>query len=132
MAVAIKRILIIGRDIEDAGKLASLLANSNYQVTVVKNENEVLGSVEGGDVDLVIADHDREFINGINLTRQIKQANSNTRVVMVSRLLDLETYLQIMNEGCFDCLELPTKAEEVLRVVESALTCVAEANSGLN
>jgi len=132
MAVAVKHILLVGRDTEDANKLARLLAKSNYQVTVVEDENEALGTVLERDVDLVITDHDNEFIDGIHLTRQLKQANTEVKIVMVSRLLDLDTYLRVMNEGCYDCLEAPFKTEELLRVVENALHRAAEIRSGLN
>jgi len=132
MAVAVKHILIVGRDTEDANQLAHLLAQSRYEVTVVDDPSEALGAVLERGVDLVITDHDNEFIDGVHLTRQLRQANNEVKIVMVSRLLDLDTYLRVMNEGCYDCLEAPCKAEDLLRVVGNALNRAAEVQSGLN
>jgi len=132
MEVAIKRILIVGRDSEDSSRLARLLTHSKYHVTVVEDQNTAVGAVQAGDVDLVITDHDNKSINGVNLVKQLKQANTDIRVVMVSRLLDLETYLDVMNEGCYDCLEAPCKVEDVLRVVERAFEKAAAMQTGMN
>lgn len=134
MADTPKRILIVGRDSEDSGRLARLLSNSNsnYQVSVAEDEANALCTIQEGLVDLVITDHDNKSINGIHLTQRVVQSNAKVKVVMVSRLLDLDTYLQVMNEGCYDCVEAPYKVEDVLRVVQCALNRAAGVHSGLN
>lgn len=132
MADTPKRILIVGRDSEDSSRLASLLTNSHYQVSVAEDEANALCTIQEGLVDLVITDHDNESLNGIHLTQQVVQTNAKVKVVMVSRLLDLDTYLQVMNEGCYDCLEAPCKVEDVLRVVERAFEKAAAMQTGMN
>lgn len=128
MTVATKHILVVGRDSDDAARLARMLEESNYDVTLASDPALALESVQGGGVDLVITDHDEESINGINLLLALKQINPGVKVVMVSRLMDLDTYLKVMNLGCEDALEMPFQVSEMLRVVENALKATSDWN----
>ena len=131
MADTRKRILIVESNPHDAQKLAGILADCDYQVTLADNRNLALKTAGEGSVDMVIADHDRH-INGIDLTREIKRTNADVKVVMMSDTLDLDTYLKVMNHGCDDCLEKSCKKEELLRVVGCVMKHRVEAHSGMN
>lgn len=132
MADAQRRILIVGRDEHDAKKLAHILQHSNYEVAVSDDQYGAVKTANEGAVDMIIAEHDREYIDGIELLRRLKQANSDVKVIMLSRLLDMDTYLNVMNQGCDDCLEKSCDREEVLRVVECVLKRRVETQSGVN
>ena len=131
MADAQKRILIVGHDTHDSQRLAHLLKNYDYQVIVSNSRSVALKSAGKGEVDMVIADHDRD-VNGVDLASELKRTNAGVKVVMRSNLLDLETYLEVMNHGCDDCLEKSCPQEELLRVVGCVLKSRVEAQSGVN
>ena len=131
MADAQKRILIVGHDTHDSRRLAHFLENYDYQVVVSNSWSVALKSAGNGKVDMVIADHDRD-VNGVNLARELKRTNAGIKIVMRSNLLDLETYLKVMNHGCDDCLEKSCTQEELLRVVGCVLKNRVEAHSGVN
>ena len=131
MADAQKRILIVGSNSHDTRRLAGFLADCDDQVTLADDRNLALKTVNEGSVDMVIADHDRR-INGIDLVGELKRVNTDVKVVMLSDMLDLDTYLEVMNHGCDDCLEKSCEKEELLRVVGSVLKHHVEAHSGMN
>ena len=130
MAAPRTRIMIVDADAEHGARLAKLLRDQNYDVETTRSCDDVLYSAAKGKFDLVLTDHSRPEIDGIELTRKVKSTGRDVKVVFFSNALDLDMYIQEMNCGAEDCLEKPCRPEEVLRVIETSLHRKVDAQGG--
>ena len=116
---AMKRSVVIVDSDESHGlRLASALRKRNFHVRLTDNPNQAISEAERGGIDFVLTDHKMPRINGIELTRRLKNRNADVGVLFFSQDLDLEMYIEEMNCGAEDCLEKPCDTRDVLRVLE--------------
>ncbi len=120
-----KTILIIDSDSRHSANLAGILQKKGYQVRRAWDPDEAVESALHGGVELVLTDHNAPAIDGIGLTRKLKNAGRGVHVIFFSESLDLDMYLAAMNNGAEDCLEKPCKPDELLRAVESSFRAPA-------
>jgi chemosensory pili system protein ChpA (sensor histidine kinase/response regulator) len=81
-----KRVLVVDDALSVRKALAQLLEDSGYQVQMARDGFEALDCLQRGPVDLVLTDLEMPNLNGLDLTRRLRQEErtATTPVMMIT------------------------------------------------
>ncbi len=115
------RILIV----EDESRLAELIANrlkkEKYTVDISIDGEEGLYNALNDIYDLIILDIMLPKVNGIDILKEIKKNNINSKVIMLTAKSELEDKLLGFNEGANDYITKPFHIDELVARVNASL-----------
>jgi len=94
-----------------------LLLRSGYAVKSFLNYPEAEGCLEHEDFDFVILNQGGPVFEAHRLVALVLARNRNTPVVVVTRCLEMKSYLEAMQLGAADYLEKPVTPAEFERTV---------------
>jgi two-component system nitrogen regulation response regulator GlnG len=137
MSAANARILIA--DDEDSLRwvLEKGLRQAGHEVTSVKDGEEALRAVEAEPFDLVFLDVRMPGLDGLTVLGRLRERRADATVVVMTAHGTMDTAIQAMQRGAYDYLAKPFDLDEVLLLVERALTArrltqeVTQLKSGL-
>jgi PAS domain S-box-containing protein/putative nucleotidyltransferase with HDIG domain len=128
-----KRILIVGDNLTQAGKLKDLLQKYGYWATVATNGKEGLAAAHEHKPDLIISDIVMPGMDGYEMCQAIKHdgALKDIPVMLLTVLSDTEDVIKALRAGVDYYLTRPYYENHLLSQVESALAKpVRQANNG--
>ncbi len=103
--------------------LGSLLERrGGYSVTLCRDGAEGMKALTSSTFDLVLLDLFLPDTDGITLLRQIKLGDPQREVIMMTAHGSVETAVEAMRTGAFHYLTKPFQNDEVILLVETALT----------
>jgi len=102
--------------------LEILLTREGYRVSLAANGLEALKLVQRSRFDLVITDLKLPGMDGIEITRKIKEQFPETEVMVITAFGSTESAVEAMKAGACDYLEKPFKVEEVKHRVSNNLS----------
>src|SRR5262249_21325257 len=95
---------------------------AGYHVTAVKDGTAALAQVEAEPFDLVLLDVRMPGIDGLTLLKQGRERRPEAQRVIMTAPGTMETAIQAMQEGAYDCVAKPFDLDEALLLAERALT----------
>lgn len=111
--------------VEDEQKVAAFickgLEEQNYKIKMAKNGEEARRLASAENFDLFIMDIMLPDINGIELCRQIRIADSQTPILMLSALDQVQNKVAGLKAGADDYLIKPFHFSELLARIEALL-----------
>lgn len=111
--------------VEDEKKLADTLSKGltelNYEVQTAYDGNIALKLFNAGKFDLVITDINLPGLNGLELTKQIRNRNMHTPVIMLTALHTTDDKIEGFNAGADDYLAKPFEFKELLARIRAIL-----------
>jgi DNA-binding NtrC family response regulator len=102
--------------------LETILGRADYTVSSAASGEEALAILEQQDIDLLLCDVKMPKMDGLSVLRRVKSDDEGCVVVMISGHSDVTVAVAAMKEGAFDYLVKPLRRDEVLRVVQKALS----------
>jgi two-component system response regulator PilR (NtrC family) len=103
--------------------LATLLQRrSGHLVQLAKDGAEARAKLTHSEIDLVLVDLFLPDTDGIELLRTIKAQDPTREVIMMTAHGSVETAVEAMKAGAFHYLSKPFQNDEVVLLVETALT----------
>lgn len=102
--------------------LSDFLDLEGYKIHVSASAEEALTEISRQSFDLVITDLKMPGMSGIELLAQIQNSNPQTVVIIMTGFGTVETALSAMKKGAYDYVLKPFKVEEVVTVIERALS----------
>lgn len=110
--------ILVAEDDRNANKLiAAVLRKDNHEVLSAKDGQEALDILETEHVDLIVSDIMMPRINGVELVHQLREANWDTPILILTARQDAETLHDSFLAGVDDYLTKPADMKElVLRV----------------
>jgi len=102
--------------------LTQALTRLGHEVRTTGTASTLWNWVEAGDGDLVITDVVMPDENGLDLIPRIKRVRPDLRVVVMSAQNTLMTAVKATEVGAFEYLPKPFDLNELIRVVQRALT----------
>jgi DNA-binding response OmpR family regulator len=105
---------------EDQRLLSSIFSHSNWDLRIVPTRGEAAEYLRRHDVPVVIC----ELILPDGRWRDVADdavlSGADTRFLVTSRCADDRLWCEVLDEGAFDCLGKPFRAQEVFRLVSLA------------
>jgi two-component system response regulator PilR (NtrC family) len=101
--------------------LSQLLTSEGYEVEVSAAGDEGLQKCAVQPPDLVLLDLLMPGLDGIEVLRRLKAANSRALVIIITAYASVESAIEAMKIGAFDYVQKPFKHEELLLTIERAL-----------
>jgi DNA-binding NtrC family response regulator len=102
--------------------LGSLLTEAGYQVTLARDGAEGLALARKGAFEAAIVDVMLPEMGGLEVLDELKKADSDLVVLMITAFASVETAITAMKKGAFDYVAKPFKHEEVLHILRNGLT----------
>jgi DNA-binding NtrC family response regulator len=114
-------ILIVDDEPPDCELLAEVLSTGGHQTTSAYNGKDAIEYAKKTFFDIAICDIRMPEMDGLALLRNFKSLTPKTFVILMTAFGSLETAIEAMREGAFDCLSKPFRIEEIKSVVERVL-----------
>ncbi len=117
-----KNILLIDDDLNHLAVLAVALVESGYWV-IPKMDAESATAIarENVSIDLIILNYDMPGLDVPSFMLMLGVSMPNVPVIVFTGCGNLDTYLKVMSLGAFEYMNEPVIAEELKRVVDTAL-----------
>lgn len=114
------RILVVDDEIQITRVLRAALQSNGYEVVTASNGVEAMTTYLDKTPDLVITDLSMPEMNGVELTREIRQRGS-TPIIVVSVRNQERAKIQALDEGADDYITKPFGIQELLARVRVQL-----------
>jgi DNA-binding NtrC family response regulator len=115
------RILVVDDDAAIRATLAEHLEDEGYAVQSVESAEQALNRIAESDPALVITDVRMPGMDGIELTRHVREKSPETHVVVITAHEDMETAVGAMRAGAYDLLVKPLDLPHLEMVIERCL-----------
>ena len=101
--------------------LERTLTREGYRVVLASDGRAALERLQGGGVDLVLADLKMPGLTGLELLRAAKVAAPDVDVIMLTAFGTVEEAVKAMKDGAYDFLTKPFQRSQLLRLIRLAL-----------
>jgi two-component system NtrC family response regulator len=115
------RILIVEDEQDMLFGLQKILSKQGHNVEIAETGTIGLKKVEESFFDVVITDLKMPGVDGIELLRKIKEAHSDTMVIVITGYGSVESAVEAMKLGAYDYITKPFDAGHIKMVVRKAL-----------
>ena len=115
------KLLVVG---EDVGLLASrraFLESLGYQVLVCSSYEQAIRSLRSEILDFVLLSQESPKLDWRSVLQQAIAVDRRTPVLVVTRNVDMRSYLDAIQLGAVDYVAEPLTASEVARLIEGHL-----------
>ena len=109
---------------QDAMRESLVIAfkDEGYQVEGVASGEEAIQRLNSNNVyDLVVTDLKMKKVDGLEVLKAVKNANSSTEVVLITAYGTISTAVQAIRDGAYDYVTKPFRHQEILKVAKKAL-----------
>jgi two-component system, NtrC family, response regulator PilR len=115
------KILIVDDEASMLDFLSLLFAGEGYDVETARSAEAARRSFGGKRYDLVLCDILMPDGNGLDLLKEIKGADSNAAVIMMTAYTSTKSAIEAMKLGAYDYVSKPFDVEELKIVAQKAL-----------
>ena len=115
------RLLIIDDEENLLQVLSLLFAEQGYEVTATPSLRQAREALDQHDFDLVLCDIMMPEGSGLDLLKEIREADADASVIMITASTSTETAVAAMKLGAYDYVSKPFDVEELKLLVEKAL-----------
>ena len=122
------KILVVEDDKNLRKLIVTCLEKANYTVFDTKNGEEALELMDRQYVDLIVADIMMPEMNGYELIKELRDANYNTPILIITAKEDIEDKRVGFSLGADDYMVKPINIDELIMRVKSLLKRSNQAN----
>jgi CheY-like chemotaxis protein len=112
------RILIVDDNEDFRSVLASALRSHGYLTSEAADGQEALQTLTTTDTDMAIVDLDMPKLNGLALSKKVKEAAPDYPIVMVTGYAQFYSAAEILSVGVDAFLQKPVSMEKLLEVIQ--------------
>jgi DNA-binding response OmpR family regulator len=115
------KLLLVCEDAKDLGDFCTRLKQHGYETSCSSSYAEGASSVDQQAFDLVIVSQGSPAFEGREVLERAIERDRGTRVLVITRTIDMSSYLEAMQLGAADYLEKPTTPPDILGLVRMHL-----------
>jgi two-component system, NtrC family, response regulator AtoC len=115
------RVLVVDDDELILGSLARLFKARGMTVRTASTAEEGLGEARGGGFDLILMDINLGPRSGLDVVRQLREAQVKSEVVMMTAYASVDTAVSALRLGATDYIIKPFEPDQILRVTDRLL-----------
>lgn len=119
-------ILLVEDDFAFAQILEGFLIKNKHSVEHKQTVKEARKLLQASHYDLILLDYRLPDGNGLELVEQLKSEQVRTPVIMMTSFHDVRTAVRAIRGGVFDYITKPVNPDELLMVLNEALSKKAE------
>jgi DNA-binding response OmpR family regulator len=116
------RILLVDEDSKDLQLYSSVLREQGHLVECCATYREGAERLECGLYDLIILSQAGRAFTGQPLLERAIELDRRRPVLVLTRLVDMRSYLDVMYLGAHDYLEKPPAPRQILKTVSTCLS----------
>src|ERR671928_763215 len=116
------KILVVDDERNQREIYTVILEDDGYQVTTAQSGEHGLKLAREQNFDLVLTDYKMTGMDGLTLLRELLGDDPSRLVIMMTAHGSVESVKEALRSGAYDYLEKPIDREQLLKVVESALS----------
>ena len=124
-ALRTNRILVVDDSPDTLEVLARTLSGQGFSVITAKDAREAIALLDSSPVDLVVTDFRMPGVDGIDLTRHVRENHRDTEVVMITGYGSIDNAVRAMKSGAGEYLAKPFTEEELSAAVRRSLQRLA-------
>lgn len=113
------KILLLEDDRLLSQTISDLLSLEDYDTTLVYNGEDTLTKTYEDNFDLYIFDINLPDINGLDLLKELRDANDSTPTIFISANVELESITKGFKLGASDYIKKPFYPEELLLKIDT-------------
>ena len=117
-----KRILIIDDDMDMCELLAKYLRRKGFEADTAYTGNKGIAKFKENPFDAVLCDFRLGDKEGREVLTEIRSMNPTAVVIIITGYSDIKTAVDVIKHGAFDYITKPLIPDEVLNVINKALT----------
>jgi two-component system, NtrC family, response regulator HydG len=126
-----KKILIIDDDMDMCQLLSRFLQRKGFETVTASNGSKGIAAFREGQFDLVFCDFRLGDKEGVEVLKDLKQINHTVQVIIITGYSDIKMAVEVIRLGAFDYITKPLVPDEVLDLVNRALSTEAMDNTAL-
>jgi two-component system response regulator HydG len=126
--VFMKRILIIDDDNDMCNLLSKFLQRKGFETDMAHTGNKGIAKFKESKFDIVISDFRLGDCEGRKVLHDIKSVDPHAIVIIITGYSNIKTAIDVIKAGAFDYITKPLIPDEVLSVIERALSQPASGN----
>jgi two-component system, NtrC family, response regulator HydG len=115
-------ILLIEDDLTFTRILEGFLGKHGHRITVEHKGKDGLKTFHSRNFDMVLLDYRLPDATGMDILTEMKNAKSDVPVVIMTSFNDIRTAVKAIKSGALEYITKPVNPEELLMVVDQALT----------
>lgn len=112
-----RNLLVVDDDYTDMCEYCRFLRQAGYTVRCCSSYTEGKTCLDEESTDLVIVGQGTPAFEGREVLQRAIEKDRHTPVLVLTRSVDMNCYLEAMQLGAFDYLEKPVSASQVLKLV---------------
>lgn len=113
----IRRILVVDDDPSMRDILRRLLVEEGHEVAAAPDGSEALRRLAGERFDVVLTDFSMPGMNGVELASKVRAGFSDTEVILMTGMPDMEIVVEALRVGVLDFLHKPIERLQLASVV---------------
>ncbi|MGX5818037.1 sigma-54-dependent transcriptional regulator [Chitinophaga lutea] len=117
-----KKILIIDDEINICTLLSKFLGKHGFQADSTMSGAQALKMMKDQAYDLVLCDYRLKDTDGAQLLNDIRQLHPQTVVIIITGYSDVRIAVEMVKSGAYDYISKPLYPDEILNLVNRALT----------
>ena len=125
-----KKILIIDDDFDMCALLSRFLEKKGFETEVAHNGAKGISKFNEAHFDIVLCDFRLGDKDGKDVLTKIKEVNPKTIVIIITGYSDIKTAVDVIKLGAFDYITKPLIPDEVINVIEKALSTPSPETTG--
>ncbi|MBA2881996.1 DNA-binding response OmpR family regulator [Desulfosalsimonas propionicica] len=115
------KVLLVDDEEEFVTTLAERLEMRGFDPSIATSGDQALSMVQDKAFDLIVLDLMMPGIGGLEVMKQIKSANPDMPIILLTGQGSTKEGMEGMNQGAFDFLMKPLDIEELISQIHEAL-----------
>jgi len=115
------KVLLVDDEEEFVTTLAERLEMRGFDPSIATSGDQALSMVQDKAFDLIVLDLMMPGIGGLEVMKQIKSANPEMPIILLTGQGSTKEGMEGMNQGAFDFLMKPLDIEELISQIHEAL-----------
>ncbi len=120
--MARNKVLVVDDEKNQREIYMMILEDAGYDVTTAQSGEHALRIARENKFDLVLTDYKMTGMDGVQLVMELTEVDPSIIVVMMTAHGTVESVKTAMRAGVYDFLEKPVDREQLLKLVETALS----------
>jgi DNA-binding NtrC family response regulator len=122
-----RRLLVVREDLSDLTASRTFFESFDYEVVTCSSREQAARSLQSEGFDLVLLSQGSPRLDWRGVLEHSIAIDRHTPVLVVTRCIDMHSYLDAMQLGAIDYVEEPLNPSDIVRLIEAHLLPKARA-----